>query len=73
MSTGATATRRRRHSRFATGRSQSSGSSGLIALIYPENIRSIRVAEKLGMEPEDEIEIFGNRVTRYSLGNLPAR
>ena len=44
-----------------------------IALIYPENIRSIRVAEKLGMEPEEEIEIFGNRVTRYSLGNRPAR
>ena len=49
------------------------GLERLIALIYPENIRSIRVAEKLGMEPEDEIEIFGNRVTRYSLGNLPAR
>jgi RimJ/RimL family protein N-acetyltransferase len=48
------------------------GLERLIALIYPDNVRSIRVAEKLGMEPEDEIEIFGNRVTRYSLGKRPA-
>ena len=48
------------------------GLERLIALIYPDNVRSIRVAEKLGMEPEDEIEIFGHRVTRYSLGKRPA-
>ena len=48
------------------------GLERLIALIYPGNVRSIRVAEKLGMEPEDEIEIFGNRVTLYSLGKRPA-
>jgi RimJ/RimL family protein N-acetyltransferase len=39
----------------------------LIALIYPDNRRSIRVAEKLGMEPEGEIETFGNRLTLYAL------
>jgi RimJ/RimL family protein N-acetyltransferase len=49
------------------------GFERLICLIYPENVRSIRVAEKLGMTPEGEIEIFGNRVTRYALGNRPAR
>jgi [ribosomal protein S5]-alanine N-acetyltransferase len=43
------------------------GLKRLIALIYPENIRSIRVAEKLGMEPEDEIDFFGHRLTRYAL------
>lgn len=43
------------------------GLERLICLIYPDNVRSIRVAEKLGMEPEDEIVIFGNRVTRYAL------
>lgn len=48
------------------------GLERLIALIYPANVRSIRVAEKMGMTAEDEIEIFGNRVTRYSLGKRPA-
>jgi RimJ/RimL family protein N-acetyltransferase len=49
------------------------GLERLIALIYPGNIRSIRVAEKLGMKADGEIEIFGNGVTRYSLGKRPAR
>ncbi len=49
------------------------GFERLIALIYPDNIRSIRVAEKLGMEPDGEIELMGNRVTRYALGKSPAR
>ncbi len=48
------------------------GLERLIALIYPGNVRSVRVAEKLGMEPDGEIEIFGNRVTLYSLGKRPA-
>jgi RimJ/RimL family protein N-acetyltransferase len=43
------------------------GLDRLIALIYPDNVRSIRVAEKLGMAPEGEIEIFGKRVTLYAL------
>ena len=43
------------------------GLERLIALIYPGNVRSIRVAEKLGMAPEGEIEIFGNRVSLYAL------
>jgi len=48
------------------------GLERLIALIYPDNVRSIRVAQKLGMEDEDEIEIFGHGVTLYSLGKRPA-
>jgi ribosomal-protein-alanine N-acetyltransferase len=43
------------------------GLKRLIALIYAENARSAGVARKLGMEPEDEIEIYGKRVTRYVL------
>ena len=38
----------------------------LIALIYPDNTRSIRVAEKLGMQPEGEIEMSGNRLDLYA-------
>jgi RimJ/RimL family protein N-acetyltransferase len=49
------------------------GLKRLIALIYPENARSIAVARKLGMEPDGEVEIFGARVTLYSLGKRPAR
>jgi ribosomal-protein-alanine N-acetyltransferase len=49
------------------------GFERLIALIYPDNVRSIRVAEKLGMEPDGEIELMGNRVTLYALGKIPAR
>jgi RimJ/RimL family protein N-acetyltransferase len=49
------------------------GFERLICLIYPDNARSIRVAEKLGMTRDGEIEIFGKRVTRYALGNRPAR
>jgi hypothetical protein len=71
-STGATATRQRRLSRFRDWALAELGLERLIALIYPDNVRSIRVAEKLGMEPEDEIEIFGHRVTLYSLGKRPA-
>lgn len=38
----------------------------LIALIYPENTRSIRVAEKLGMQLEEELEAFGNSLLLYA-------
>lgn len=38
----------------------------LIALIYPDNTRSIRVAEKLGMQFEDELEAFGNSLLLYA-------
>ncbi len=49
------------------------GLERLIALIYRENLPSISVARKLGMEPDGEVEIFGSRVTRYALGKRPAR
>jgi RimJ/RimL family protein N-acetyltransferase len=45
----------------------------LIALILPGNERSAAVARKLGMKPEDKIEIFGKRAVLHALGNLPAR
>ena len=45
----------------------------LISLIYAENMRSIAVARKLGMELDGETEIFGKRVSVYALGKRPAR
>jgi RimJ/RimL family protein N-acetyltransferase len=39
----------------------------LIALVQPANERSIAVARKLGMEPDDEVEIFGKLATVYAL------
>jgi hypothetical protein len=40
---------------------------------YAENVRSIAVARKLGMELDGEVEIFGRRVSVYALGKRPAR
>ena len=45
----------------------------LIALIYPENVRSIRVAEKLGMQPAGDADMAGNQLVVYELGKTPAR
>ena len=45
----------------------------LIALIYPENVRSIRVAEKLGMQPAGDADLAGNQLVVYELGKTPAR
>jgi RimJ/RimL family protein N-acetyltransferase len=45
----------------------------LIALIQPGNDRSAGVARKLGMEPDGEVEIFGNHAIVYALGKRPAR
>ena len=46
----------------------------MIALIYPDNVRSIGVARNLGMEPEGEAELGGNPLTLYALAGLgPAR
>jgi len=39
----------------------------LIALIYPDNTRSIRVAEKLGMQPEGEADFGTGPLTLYAL------
>lgn len=49
------------------------GFERLIALIYPDNVRSIGVARNLGMEPEGEADLGGNRLTVYALGKTPAR
>jgi RimJ/RimL family protein N-acetyltransferase len=49
------------------------GVERLIALIYPDNVRSIGVARNLGMKPEAEAELGGNRLTIYALGKTPAR
>ena len=39
----------------------------VISLIYPENSRSIRVAERLGQTLERETELYGNRVDIYAI------
>jgi RimJ/RimL family protein N-acetyltransferase len=44
------------------------GLERLIALIYPDNARSIRVAKKLGLTPEGEADFGGNPLTIYALG-----
>lgn len=40
----------------------------VISLIAPENVNSIRVAERLGEKPEGEWEIFGTKVIVYAVG-----
>ncbi len=42
------------------------GLARLCSLIHPQNVASIRVAEKLGMSPERPIQIFGVDVVMYS-------
>jgi RimJ/RimL family protein N-acetyltransferase len=49
------------------------GFERLIALIYPDNVRSIAVARKLGMKPEGEADFGGGPLTLYALGKSPAR
>jgi ribosomal-protein-alanine N-acetyltransferase len=44
----------------------------LIALIQPGNERSAGVARKLGLEPAEEVEIFGKRAILHALGKTPA-
>jgi RimJ/RimL family protein N-acetyltransferase len=43
------------------------GLDRLISLIYPENGRSIRVAERLGERLEGRIELFGAQVLVYAI------
>lgn len=50
-----------------------SGESRLIALIQHGNEASRRVAEKLGMEYERDVELRFARVRLYALGKRPAR
>ena len=44
------------------------GQTRVISLIAPENLNSIRVAERLGERPEGEWEINGTKVTIYAIG-----
>jgi RimJ/RimL family protein N-acetyltransferase len=50
---------------FGLGRG---GRRRLVSLIYPENHASVRVAEKMGMAYERDVEYFGQRLLLYSLG-----
>jgi RimJ/RimL family protein N-acetyltransferase len=43
------------------------GATELISLIRPENVRSARVAERLGFRPLREDELQGHRVTVFGL------
>jgi len=43
------------------------GFERLIALIYPDNVGSIRVAEKLGLKPEGQANFGTARLTVYAL------
>lgn len=40
----------------------------VISLIAPENVNSIRVAERLGEKPEGEWDVFGTKVIVYAVG-----
>jgi RimJ/RimL family protein N-acetyltransferase len=48
------------------------GRDRVISLIAPENVASIRVAEKIGESYERDVELPHMRVGLYSLGKLPA-
>jgi RimJ/RimL family protein N-acetyltransferase len=44
------------------------GQTRVISLIAPENVNSIRVAERLGEKPEGEWDVFGTKVIIYAVG-----
>jgi RimJ/RimL family protein N-acetyltransferase len=44
------------------------GQRRVVSLIAPENVNSIRVAERLGERPEGEWEVFGTKVIIYAVG-----
>jgi len=44
------------------------GQTRVISLIAPDNVNSIRVAERLGEKPEGEWEVFGTKVIIYAVG-----
>ena len=44
------------------------GQSRVVSLIAPENVNSIRVAERLGERPAGEWEVFGTKVIIYAVG-----
>jgi RimJ/RimL family protein N-acetyltransferase len=43
------------------------GQTHMISLIAPENVNSIRVAERLGERPDGEWEVFGIKVSVYGI------
>jgi RimJ/RimL family protein N-acetyltransferase len=45
----------------------------IIALVEPENVRSVRVVEKLGMVREGVMDYRGARVVRYAAEKAPDR
>jgi RimJ/RimL family protein N-acetyltransferase len=49
------------------------GRERVISLIAPENVASIRVAEKIGESYERDVELGLGPVRLYSLGKRPAR
>jgi len=49
------------------------GRDRVISLIAPENVASLRVAEKIGESYEHDVELPRMRVGLYSLGKSPAR
>jgi RimJ/RimL family protein N-acetyltransferase len=44
------------------------GRDDLVSLIYPDNAASIRVAEKVGMAYEKDVDLDGSRLGLYRLG-----
>ena len=44
------------------------GQTRVISLIAPDNVNSIRVAERLGERPSGEWEVFGMKVIIYAVG-----
>jgi RimJ/RimL family protein N-acetyltransferase len=44
------------------------GQARVLSLIAPENVNSIRVAERLGQKPGGEWEVFGTKVIIYAVG-----
>lgn len=44
------------------------GRARVISLIAPENVNSIRVAERLGERAEGEWDVFGTKVVVYAVG-----
>jgi ribosomal-protein-alanine N-acetyltransferase len=49
------------------------GRERLIAFIHPENVRSRRVAEKLGMRHEHDVTLMERPAQVFALGKTPAR
>jgi ribosomal-protein-alanine N-acetyltransferase len=41
------------------------GPERVLALSYPENAASVRVAQKIGMRDDGELEAYGHRMVRY--------